>query len=56
MFVRAKVHIDGFDLKDAIKNMVFASSHPYQGKMMDNSAAEIEEISRDVFSAVKDIL
>lgn len=56
VFVRAMVHFERSDLKAAVKDMVFVFSHPHEGKMMDNSTAEINEIFKEVSSAVKELL
>jgi hypothetical protein len=39
----------------AVKDMTFVFNHPYEGKMMDNSASEINEIFSEVSAAIKEI-
>ena len=56
LFVRAMVHIERSDFKDAAKDIVFVISYPYEGKTMDNSAEEISELFKAISSGVQEAL
>ena len=55
LFVRAIVHIERSQFKDAVKDMMFVFNHPYEGKMMDNSASEIQEIFTEISEVIREI-
>ena len=56
LLVRAMVHIERSDLKSAAKDIVFVFSYPYEGKTMDNSADEIAEIFKALYSGIQEAL